>query len=339
MYCGPLIKIYIDFISFMSKSVFITGANGYIAKHIIKQLLQKQYQVIGSVRSKSKGDLLIKQFSNSNFEYTIIDNFENPQSFEVLKNYPNVSIFIHTASPVYLDEKDVKKITIPAIQGTKNALASIKKYGNNITNLVLTSSTASVQKIHEAVSEITEEDWSDVTEEDASKGGPPAYSLSKKLAEKAAWEFIETEKPTFKLSVILPTFVFGPQAFDEDVLETLNLSAEIVNSIFTKQNLSLIYNTGNFIDVRDVAKAHIVAFEKNLHQRILLVNSEFDNYDIIKILKEEFPNRKYPQAEPYKKVKNVNSDKSKKSLGFEYIDLKTSVLESARQIETYEKTK
>jgi hypothetical protein len=33
---------------------------------------------------------------------------------------------------------------------------------------------------------------------------------SKAFAEKAAWEFVEKEKPSFTLATILPTLVFGP---------------------------------------------------------------------------------------------------------------------------------
>jgi nucleoside-diphosphate-sugar epimerase len=36
------------------------------------------------------------------------------------------------------------------------------------------------------------------------------YRASKTFAEKAAWEFIEKEKPNFTLATINPPMVFGP---------------------------------------------------------------------------------------------------------------------------------
>ena len=36
------------------------------------------------------------------------------------------------------------------------------------------------------------------------------YSASKTLAERAAWDFIATEKPAFDLTSILPVYNFGP---------------------------------------------------------------------------------------------------------------------------------
>ena len=38
------------------KTAFVTGASGYIAKHIVLKLLQAGYKVRGSVRSMSRGD-------------------------------------------------------------------------------------------------------------------------------------------------------------------------------------------------------------------------------------------------------------------------------------------
>jgi nucleoside-diphosphate-sugar epimerase len=36
------------------------------------------------------------------------------------------------------------------------------------------------------------------------------YRASKTFAEKAAWDFIEQEKPNFSISTINPPMVFGP---------------------------------------------------------------------------------------------------------------------------------
>ena len=44
-----------------STTVFVSGANGFIAQHVVKQLLNKGYSVVGTVRSAAKGDSL-KQY-------------------------------------------------------------------------------------------------------------------------------------------------------------------------------------------------------------------------------------------------------------------------------------
>lgn len=49
-----------------------------------------------------------------------------------------------------------------------------------------------------------------MTLEDAQANPSAGYRASKTYAEKAAWEFVEKEKPNFTLSTINPPLVFGP---------------------------------------------------------------------------------------------------------------------------------
>jgi nucleoside-diphosphate-sugar epimerase len=55
-----------------------------------------------------------------------------------------------------------------------------------------------------------ETDWNPATWEDGIKGDlGNTYSVSKKVAEKAAWEFMETVKPHFSLITLMPPGVYG----------------------------------------------------------------------------------------------------------------------------------
>lgn len=315
----------------MSQTVFISGANGFVAKHIILQLLESNYLVIGSVRSEDKGNLLVKQFSNSKFQYVVIKDLTDPEAFSVLKDHSDVSVFLHTASPFTLEEPDLDQLLGPAVDGTNNALTGIKKYGKNIKHVVITSSIASILNLKEQRPVYTEEHWGDVTKEDAKEGGIAGYYLSKKLAEETAWKFIKEEKPQFHLSTVLPGYVFGPQAFDDDITETLNVSAEFINSILLKGKLGLPYPSGFFIDVRDSAKAHIAAFEKDLQNRLVLTAEEFTEKDLIDIL-SKVTDKKLPEGEQIEKSNNINSDVTKKLLGFEYIKLEKTLTDAAKQI-------
>lgn len=56
----------------------------------------------------------------------------------------------------------------------------------------------------------TEEDWSPLTQEEALENPTAGYRASKTFAEKAAWEFLEKEKPNFTIATINPPLVFGP---------------------------------------------------------------------------------------------------------------------------------
>ena len=114
----------------MSKAVYVSGATGFIAQHIVKDLIEKGYKVIGSVRSAEKGDQLAKNLNSDNFSYEIVKDIAEPNAFdESLKKHPEVEYFMHTASPFHFNTSDIEKdLLLPAVEGTKNAFKSIKAY-------------------------------------------------------------------------------------------------------------------------------------------------------------------------------------------------------------------
>lgn len=42
----------------MTRTVFVSGASGFIAQNIVKLLIEKGYNVIGTVRTAEKGENL-----------------------------------------------------------------------------------------------------------------------------------------------------------------------------------------------------------------------------------------------------------------------------------------
>ena len=50
--------------------------------------------------------------------------------------------------------------------------------------------------------EYSEKDWNSVTEEEAVQNPTNTYRASKTFAERAAWEFVEREKPNFTLTTV-----------------------------------------------------------------------------------------------------------------------------------------
>lgn len=322
---------YHQFSYFMS--VFITGAHGFIAKHIIVILLKKNYEVIGTVRSKEKGEFISKQFNNCNFKYLVIPDYEAVNAFDFIENYPQITTVIHTATLINIHAPNTWDIIDIAINSTKNILDSINKYGDNINSVVLTSSLASAVRLKDRLPEYNESTWNDIQEEDATNIGL-AYAYGKTASEKYAWDYIEKNHQCYTFSTILPSFTMGPQAFDNDVHQPLNTSAEFLDSIVFKNTISM--RKANFIDVRDVAKAHIIAFEKHLNQRLILANDEFTIHDIVAIIKNKFPYLEVPSIEPTieqaEVTRNINNKVSRQTLGFEFIGLQKSVTDAVEQI-------
>lgn len=77
----------------------------------------------------------------------------------------------------------------------------------------------------------SEEDWNPITEQQAFENASEGYRASKTFAEKAAWKFVEEEKPNFDLATINPPLVFGPVKKETSSLKQINTSNEVCYSL------------------------------------------------------------------------------------------------------------
>ncbi|SMN22858.1 similar to Saccharomyces cerevisiae YOL151W GRE2 3-methylbutanal reductase and NADPH-dependent methylglyoxal reductase (D-lactaldehyde dehydrogenase) [Maudiozyma saulgeensis] len=335
-------------------SVFVTGATGYIAQHIVQELLKQNYKVIGSARSQVKCDNLIKNFGyNKNFSMVVVPDISELSAFdEVFQKYGDeLKIVLHTASPFHFDVKDVKKeLLIPACNGTLGILESIKKYApDKIERVVVTSSFGAIidfTKLDDKSFTFDETLWNPDTWESCQSNPVSGYCASKKFAEQAAWDFWKQNKDVvkFKLSTVNPVHVFGPQVFDSDIKETMNCSCEVINSILKGgPDIPVNPNSRNqFIDVRDIARAHLLAFqrENTIGKRLVLSCGDFNQQDIINVLNTDFPSLrgKVPAGNPENGILGthtgaiVDCSKTKEILGFEFIDFKKTVDDTVEQV-------
>lgn len=115
------------------------------------------------------------------------------------------------------------------------------------------------------------------------------YRGSKKFAESAAWDFVSKNKPNFDLVTICPPMVYGPIINDQK-LSGLNTSTKFIWR-YVKGDVKEIEPTFNplWIDVRDVAVAHLKAFEVSGAGggRFFVVSDErCGNQDIADILRK-----------------------------------------------------
>ena len=182
--------------------VFVTGASGFIAKHILRELLENEYQVRASVRSDGRKDELQALFPDAALEFATLDLTRDDGWQDALKG---CDVLIHTASPFPLTEpKDPQDLIRPAVDGTLRAMHAAKDAG--IKRVVLTSSCAAIYKQADKpkMSPSDETNW---TSPDEPSVG--AYEASKTLAERAAWDFA-AENPDIALTTINPGAVFGP---------------------------------------------------------------------------------------------------------------------------------
>ena len=331
----------------MEKTILVTGGTGYIGSWIVKDLLEKGYIVRLTVRNKNKRSkyqhlLEIEKKTGSKLEIWEADLL-NPGSYdEVAKGCDAV---IHTASPFILNVKNPQKQLIdPALKGTENVLNAAVKSGT-VKKIVLTSSVAAIFGDN---IDMKEQGLSEFTEEQFNKSSSVThqpYSYSKVLAEKAAWK-IHGEQKMWKLVVINPSFVMGPSLIASSDSESLKLMKDLLTGRYRMGVPELMFG---FVDVRDVAKAHVLALEnKKAEGRYILSERTLGIYGFAELIREKYGNQfrlpvmKAPKFMLYltgwmfgfslKYVhRNIghriqlNTGKSRNQLGLSYIPLETTI--------------
>ncbi|PPQ98104.1 hypothetical protein CVT26_003274 [Gymnopilus dilepis] len=253
--------------------VLVSGADGYIAMWATRFLLERGYSVRGTVRNQPQAKFLEGFFSALGYghrlEVVIIQDICTEGAFD--EAVKGVDAIAHIAAPFhtnYLHDEIFKS----AFQGMVGVLKSALINGTRIKRIVVTSSCAAVMSPNEKATTFNEDDWDIAAAREVMEKGskaPPMqiFRASKTLAEKGAWKIWEKHKSEvpWELTTIVPPFVFGPPMHDVTSVKTLNASlqlwydAVIADIPRTKKSLSV---SNSWVDVRDVALAHVLALEK-----------------------------------------------------------------------------
>ncbi|MCU4162623.1 NAD-dependent epimerase/dehydratase family protein [Carboxylicivirga caseinilyticus] len=335
-------------------TILVTGGTGYVGSWIVKGLLDKAYTVRLTVRDKNneaKYENLrqIALTTKGKLEIWEADLLEEGSFDDAALGCDAI---IHVASPFTLRFKDAQRDLIdPAIKGTRNVLFAASKAGT-VKKVVLTSSVAA---IHGDTIDMQEQGLDEFTEEQfngSSSLTHQPYSFSKVSAEKEAWKIAESQDE-WKLFVINPSFVMGPSLSSLSDSESLSFMKDILSGKFAMGAPAIMFG---FVDVRDVAKAHILALENEKSEgRHLLAERTIDVLDYIKLIEKAFPGKfKLPTKHAAKFLllmtgwmfklsskfikRNVgfplslNSTKSREALGLEYIPLEQTVKDMVVQM-------
>ncbi|KDQ18520.1 hypothetical protein BOTBODRAFT_28903 [Botryobasidium botryosum FD-172 SS1] len=252
-------------------TVLVTGASGYVAASVVKELLDRGYSVRGTVRSSAKGDYLKGLFKSyePRFQYVVVADMCNSDAFD--DAVKGVDAVAHIASPATPDVHDPQELIKPAVSGTLNVLESIKKHGSSVKRVVITSSYFAILRPKTGVPTFyTEADWNDHAVDEVQAKGADAdqhhkYAASKVLAERAAWNWVEKHKGEidFDITTILPSVVFGPLLNEARSASQLNTTSRyFYNAIKTElpPNFATEW-ISSVVDIRDVAFVHARALE------------------------------------------------------------------------------
>ncbi|MDE0031619.1 MAG: aldehyde reductase [Deltaproteobacteria bacterium] len=274
-------------------TVLVTGASGFIAKHVVLELLTAGYRVVGSVRSDSRRDEVRAAVRahlpsgpdlDERLRFVTLDLSRDTGWQDAMSG---VDVLMHTASPLPMKQpRDENELVRPAVEGTLRALQAAHTAG--IRRVVLTSSTAAVTHRPPGLEKdnFDESDWSD-----PSWTGMSPYTKSKTLAERAAWDFVENEAPDMQLTAINPCLVLGRPLDD-----FYGTSLRVVERLLRGKDPLLPKVGMGIVDVTDVARMHVRAMTAaGAPGKRLIGAAEFMWItEIAEILKAAYPERRIP---------------------------------------------
>lgn len=329
------------------QTILVTGGAGYIGSWVVKDLVEKGHDVRVTVRNKSNAEKYKHILDLGKNKPGSVELFEadltKENSFDIAA--AGCDSIIHMASPFILDHTNAQKNLVdPALNGTKYVLSAATK-SVTVKKIVLTSSVAAVHGDNidmqeQGLSEFTEEQWNITSSLDHQP-----YSYSKVLAEKEAWKISKTQND-WKLVVINPSFVMGPSIAPISNSGSIDFMNDVLGGKFKMGAPELYFG---FVDVRDVASAHILALENDKAEgRHILCERSMTVMNMSKIIEAEFPKkyklptmispkwlmsiigplfgvtRKFVKRNVGFKFK-LNASKSKQELGLTYTPIEKSI--------------
>ena len=330
------------------QTVLLTGASGYIAKHIVVQLLNAGYAVRGSLRNLNRADevraAVLPHLTGPPGDRLTFVALDLEQDAGWAAALSGVDALIHTASPFPLAQpKNADDLIRPAVQGALRALRAVRDAG--VVRVVMTSSSVAIMggPLPGGKAAFDENDW---TNPDAPGTAP--YSQSKTLAERAAWDFVKTQAPQMQLTTINPGLVIGAP-LDPHFGSSVSVIERLLNA-----KDPMLPNFGfPMVDVRDVALAHVRALSSpaSVGQRYITAERFMWFGDVAQTLKTAFPGRKIVTRRApdfvvrilalfdkavasivpiLGKRQEVSAAKAKADLGLTFRDARTSVIETAQ---------
>ena len=234
--------------------VLVTGASGFIGAHVVCQLLDRGFSVRAMLRDVSLSEMFPE---NENLEIVQGDLFDVESLKSVISGCEDV---IHCAAALYVGAKDVKRDVVdPSVIGVQN-LCSVM---DNVKRIVHTSSVAAIRSTRfENGVVFSNKDWCDDATETRN-----AYGFAKAEAERIMRKWAENRD--VRLVTIHPSIVFGPILHKRHLEGSMSYLKHFIKGPPFVLDVHI-----NFVDVRDVAVAHVNALTKGVDRERYIIHKE-----------------------------------------------------------------
>ena len=236
--------------------VLVTGANGHLGYNLTKELIAAGHQVRGSVRALHDPVRTAHLTALGGVELVEAD-LGRPELLRAAMD--GIDVLCHAAAVYALHAPGrEREILVASIDGAEAAMRAA--HDARVKKVVFTSSVVTLPMTRRGEAPSTEQQW-------ATDLRVP-YLKAKTLAEQRAWEL--ARELGLDLVAVLPG-AFGGPGFQRNT-PTIDLIEAIM-----KGTLQLAAPPFNYpyVDVRDVARAHVLALEQDCSGRFVVANDTF----------------------------------------------------------------
>ena len=313
-----------------SDTVLVTGGTGYLATRLITDLLLEGTPVRTTVRSLDRSDAVREAVRRGGADaagltFAVASLTSDDGWADAAADVAGV---YHLASPM-IHSQDPDEMVPPARDGALRALRAAIYAG--VPRVVLTSSFAAIGYSPKPVREYDETDWTSPDTPDL-----PAYPLSKAVAERAAWDFIESEGGHTDLVVINPTWIAGPTLTSDS-----RSSLQVFTAMFGGHMPLAPRQRFGIADVRDVADAHRAAMrtpEAAGKRYLVLADGPTISWlAVARVLRARFgslfdkaPTEEVPGDDLPPLV--IHNERAKRELGLTYRTAETTIVETVESM-------
>ncbi|WOK94038.1 cinnamoyl-CoA reductase 1 isoform X1 [Canna indica] len=306
------------------RTVCVTGAAGYVASWLVKLLLEKGYTVKGTVRNPDDPSNAHLKAMKGAAERLILCKADLLDFAALREAVDGCQGVFHTASPV---TDDPEQMVEPAVRGTRYVIEAAAEAGT-ARRVVFTSSVGAVTMDPNRGADVVVDEscWSDL---EFCKKTNNWYCYGKAAAERAAWE--AAKERGVELAVVNPVLVMGPPLQARVNASLMHVIKYLDGSAKTYANA-----VQGYVDVRDVAEAHVRVFEAEAAagSRFLCIESVLHRGDLVRILAGLFPDFPVPdkcsdEKNPRRKAYKFSNRRLKK-LGMQFTPIHVSLYDTVK---------
>ena len=229
--------------------IAVTGANGHVGACLVRLLLKENYEVRVLVHTGSRA------LQGLNVE-TVQGGLDDPVSLKRLCH--DREVVIHLAVKIAIGSENYDEVYKVNVEGTRNLAIIAQKAGVN--RFIHFSSIHALEQ--------TPQDKPLDESRPLALYSKMVYEKTKALAEK--W-VLEQNSSSFQVIVLNPTAIIGPYDFKPSYL------GQVIRMIYKGTLPGLVPGGYNWVDVRDVAQAAIMAMEKGVPGERYLLSGEWQS--------------------------------------------------------------